>query len=442
MSRIRSASLPDSRLSWVYDLFSPVTTRFGTGAFVYNPVTGTVTFSDANGSWDKNNWAPRAGFAFRPFERTVIRASYGIYYFPRPFALSPINQAGVGTQTGLMNGSFVATPFAVPVFPPTTTTPAPGATVPAPNIPLNVQTGLQTPYTQNYYFMVQQDITHGILFDAAYLGNVGRQLPYNRALNVAAPGTGLAGLPFTGPVGVTEIASGLTSNYNALHVDLTKRISRGVGFSAAYTWSKALDYGTNLLNPFSRAANYGPADWDRTHMLTISHLFEIPFGAGTHHLNSGVVGQILAGWQVSGLFQWGTGTPYSVLAPATGCNCPGVAAVFAQPTGFASINGQASFNPAFFVAPPAGTFGSSSRNNFRGPDLHTYNLTLSKSFRIAEQVKMEFRAEGYNILNSPTYASPYANLGLPNFGQPVPLATSLVNGFAPRTFLIGARVGF
>jgi len=91
-----------------YDVFSPVSTRFGTGAYFYNPVTGNVSFTNGDGEYDLNNWAPRVGFAFRPLNRTVIHASYGIYYFPAPFALSPINQAGVGTQLGLIYGSFVA----------------------------------------------------------------------------------------------------------------------------------------------------------------------------------------------------------------------------------------------------------------------------------------------------------------------------------------------
>src|SRR5262249_45272560 len=105
----------------------------------------------------------------------------------------------------------------------------PGTVVLAPNTPLNVQSGIETPYTQNYYVMVQQDMTHGVLFDVSYVGNVGRQLPFTQALNVAAPGTGLNGLPFTGPVGVNEVGTGLTSNYNALQVNLSKRFSHGVG---------------------------------------------------------------------------------------------------------------------------------------------------------------------------------------------------------------------
>ena len=424
-----------------YDVFSPVTTRFGAAALLYNPATGNAIYSNGSTQYDLDNWSPRVGIAFRPFEHTVVRGSYGIYHFPVPFLLSAINPAGAGVQNGLINGSFVPVSFAVPPVPAQAAGVTPGTVVPAPNIPLNVQSGIETPYTQNYYVMVQQDMTHGVLFDVSYVGNVGRQLPFTQALNVAAPGTGLNGLRFTGPVGVNEVGTGLTSNYNALQVNLSKRFSHGVGFTVAYTWSKALDYGATLLDPFSRPANYGPSDWDRTQMLTLSHTFDIPIGAGTHVLNEGVVGHALGGWRLNGMFNWGTGTPYSILAPPTGCNCPGLPAVFAMSTG-APINGQASFNPALFTAPASGTLGIASRNAYRGPDFTAYNLSLFKQFRVAEHANFEIRGEAFNLFNSPAFATPVANLGSPSFGNPSLLSTSLVNGLGPRTFLLGARFLF
>ena len=424
-----------------YDVFSPVTTRFGAAALLYNPASGNATYSNGSTQYDLDNWSPRVGVAFRPFGHTVIRGSYGIYHFPVPFNLTALNQAGAGLQTGLINGSFVPVTFGVPALPAQAVGATPGTVVPAPNIPLNVQSGIETPYTHNYYIMLQQDMTRGVLFDVSYVGNAGRQLPFIQALNVAAPGTGLAGLPFTGPVGVNEVGTGLTSNYNALQVNLTKRFARGIGFSVAYTWSKALDYGTTLLDPFNRGLNYGPADWDRTQMLTISHVFNIPIGAGTHVLNDGVIGHVLGGWRLNGIFNWGTGTPYSILAPPTGCNCPGLPVVFATSTGM-PINGQASFNPALFVAPATGTLGIPSRNAYREPDLTAYNMSLFKQFRISEHANFEVRGEAFNLFNSPAYANPAANLGSPSFGNPSLVSTSLLSGLGPRTFLVGARLLF
>jgi len=176
-------------------------------------------------------------------------------------------------------------------------------------------------------------------------------------------------------------------------------------------------------------------------MLTLSHTFDIPIGAGTHVLNEGVVGHALGGWRLNGMFNWGTGTPYSILAPPTGCNCPGLPAVFAMSTG-APINGQASFNPALFTAPAPGTLGIASRNAYRGPDFTAYNLSLFKQFRVADHANFEIRGEAFNLFNSPAFATPVANLGSPSFGNPSLLSTSLVNGLGPRTFLLGARFVF
>jgi hypothetical protein len=446
--RLTSRLTVELGLRW--DVFGPPSTQFNNGAMVYYPYSGNVVYSSGGGgTYDLKDFAPRVGVAFRPLERTVIRASYGIEYFPEPFTLSGINEAGVGTQMGLINGSYTTVPLAIPTLP-TAVPERLGAVVAAPTIPLTVRpTGVwENPYTHNYFFMIQQDITHGILLDASYVGNLGRELPYVTPLNVALPGTGVAGLPFTSQLPVTGEGTGLTSNYNALQVNLTKRLSRGIGMSVAYTWSKADDYGTYLLDPFDRAANYGPADWDRTQMLTLSHTFDVPFGTGSHHLNSGVVGEILAGWQLNGMFEFGTGTPYSVLASPVSCDCAGVASVFAAPVGPTStINGQATFNPALFTEPTPGTFGTAARNLYRGPGFTNYNLALSKAFRVSEQAKIEFRGEAINLLNNVNYGNPIANLASPAFGTPTLFGsgiggTGLVNGFAPRTFLVGARFLF
>jgi hypothetical protein len=422
-----------------YDVFSPVEPRHSNGALIFDPVTNTVNLTGTSGfdsrgnvDYDLNNISPRVGFAFNPMKRTVIRASYAIQYFPVPFNLTALNPAGVGTQRGITSGGFGITPFSFPV-----------ATVlsgTAPNIPLSVIGGTETPYTQNYYFMIQQDMGSGLLFDVAYVGNVGRQLPFVRQLNVALPGTGLTGLPFdpARTAAVSEVGTGLTSNYNALQVNLTKRLSRGVGLAAAYTWSKALDHGTALIDPFRRSLNYGPADWDRTHMLTISHIFEIPIGTGINHFNTGLVGNILAGWQVNGIFQWATGTPYSVLADPLVCNCPGVGAVFANIDPAARIDGQASFNPALFSPPVFGTTGTLGRNALRGPDMTTYNLSLFKSFASRERFRWEFRAEAYNLLNTTAFGNPVANLASPNLGA----VTMPLNGVGGRQFLLGTRILF
>ena len=332
-----------------------------------------------------------------------------------------------------MASSYGSTSFALPAVP---------TTAGVPNIPYVVRTQFKTPYTQNYYFMIQQDLPLGFVFDIGYIGNVGRQLPILNQINAARPGTGMVGLPF-GSVGVTapvtSIAQGNNSRYDSLQVNMSKRLSKGASFAAAYTYGKAIDQGFVQINPFNRAANRGPADWDRQHNLTISHLLALPVGIGSPRFNRGVIGQILANWELVGIFRWATGTPYSVFADPLACACPGNNSILANPgAGAGSISGSAFFDPALFSAPAAGTTGIQGRNSVRGPDLTSYNVSLFKSFAVRENWKLELRGEAYNILNSVQFDNPANNVSFATFGQ----SSSTLNGVGGRLFVVGARVLF
>src|SRR5262249_25521611 len=151
--------------------------------------------------------------------------------------------------------------FVIPSIPPSAI-PSTSGTSLAANAPYYVNPrDLHTPYLQTYSAMVQGDLGNGFLLDIGYVGNVGRQLPYTSAL-VGLPGAGFTTI-IAGRTAQTYIVSqGTTSNYNSLQVNLTKKFGYGLAFSGAYTYSKALDYGINLLDPFNRRNNYGPADWD------------------------------------------------------------------------------------------------------------------------------------------------------------------------------------
>jgi hypothetical protein len=252
----------------------------------------------------------------------------------------------------------------------------------------------------------------------------------------------VAGLPLAS-AGITSpslyLGQGVTSNYNALQVNLSKQLSKGASFNVAYTWSKALDHGLLLFNPASFGSNYGPADWDRTQMLTISHLFALPVGRGSSRFNQGAIGQILANWEVVGLFRWATGTPYNVTTDPLNCACPNNSAVLANPLpGASTVNGANFPNASFFAPAAPGSFGTLGRNAVRGPDLTSYNLSLFKSFAVRENYKVELRAEAYNLLNNIQYATPASNLSLASFGQQV----ATLNGTGGRLFVLGARILF
>jgi hypothetical protein len=282
-------------------------------------------------------------------------------------------------------------------------------------------------------------------FNLTYVGNVTRHLPFTYELNADRPGTGIAGLPFFTTFGRTESSlqrgTGLNSNYNSLQVQLNKRFSHGLSFAGAYTWSKSLDHGnpfTPLFNPFSIRANYGPSDWDRQHILTLSHLWQLPIGTGSNRLAHGIVGQILGNWQLNGIFRWTTGTPLTMTADQLACNCFGT-------TNFVSFNGPLQgrsgtqfFNATNFQAAPRGQFGNLGRNVFRGPDFKNYDFSLFKNFAVMENAKLELRGEVYNLSNTPHFANPVTNIYAPDFGQ----VTRTAFGLGPRTIHLAVRILF
>jgi hypothetical protein len=285
--------------------------------------------------------------------------------------------------------------------------------------------------------MLQGDMGDGFLLDIGYVGNLGRELPYS-VTEVGVPGSGLAGLTPGRTAPVTEVGTGLTSNYNSLQVNLTKKFASGLALSGAYTYSKALDYGSALMDPFNRANNYGPANWDRTSTLSATYVWRLPFGQNSTYLKSGLAARILGDWEFTGVLRWATATPYTVTADPLACGCLGANAVPAAYVGGGSINGAASFNPNLFTEPASGTFGVLSRNAFRGPDFFVYNTALFRNFTVKENIKLELRGEAYNVTNTSNPGNPIADVSSPGFGS----QAAELNGLAGRQFQVAARLLF
>ena len=144
-------------------------------------------------------------------------------------------------------------------------------------------------------------------------------------------------------------STGATSSYNALQLNLTKRFSKNLRMTIAYTWSKSLD-DTNGLRLYRiirmPTNNYGLSNFDRTNMLTISHVWQLPFGTGTNHLNSGALGHILGPWQIDGIFRYASGTPWTPTADTGLCACPGnTVRADVVPNGYSTVIG---YYPTFF----------------------------------------------------------------------------------------------
>jgi hypothetical protein len=420
-----------------YEVYSPWAPRRARGAMFYNPANNTLNFAQNTGifdtpqEWDTNNFAPRIGFAIRATPKTVIRGGYTMNYFQQPLRWAGYMPTMWGSFQGVPGG-FSSVPNGFTLNAINTlqniTVPTLANGITAFNGPLNVTPGrYRTPYVQHLNLQVQQELVEGMVFGLGYVGALGRKLPYRYEANMGLPGTGLAGLPFAsfGRTASTMVfTDGVNSNYNSLQVNLTKRMGHGLSFQGAYTWSKSLGYTDQtglLLNPFDRRANYGPADFDRQHTLTIAHVWDLPVGTGTNHMNHGMIGQILGNWAINGVFTWASGQPFTVFADPLFFGGPNgtVIANVSGPVTFADNNlgfGTPFFNTSAFTVPAPGTFGNLGRNSLRGPGFKNYNFSLFKTFAFMDRYKFELRGEAYNLTNSPHWGTPVTSLNAANFG--------------------------
>ncbi len=447
-----------------YDLFSPLQPRTAAGNFIYDlpsnmllPINQGFVNARGNVRYDTDNWAPRFGFAYRFGEKTVIRGGYGISYWNgiAEFNGSQFINGNTGLQTGV-NGSYAVAGGFNNV--PQLGLPPSGSTVAANAAYYITPRNTQTPYTQSFNFMIQRDLGWATVMDLSYVGSLGRQLPFTYNINAAAPGTGTAGMPFNvasygnRTADIYVRGTGANSNYNAFQFNLTKRFSKNLALTFAYTFSKSLDEGAGFApyqDSINTHNNYGLSDFDRTNLLTISHIWQLPFGTGTNHLNKGVIGHIVGPWQIDGIFRYASGSPWTPTADAGLCACPGntvradvVAAgtstfVGFYPTYFGFYPYAYSVQNYALAQPQAGLYGSAGRNILRGPGFTNYDMSLFRNFVFLENTRLEFRAEVYNLANSPFFGNPsVTNVNSGNFGQ----STNLMRGLGPRTFQLALRL--
>jgi hypothetical protein len=427
-----------------YEIYSPLDPRIRGGAAFFDPASNTFNYAGIGGTpvhpymYDLDNLAPRIGLAFHVTPKTVVRGGYAMQYFEMPYMFSGMLAPQVGAVEGVQGTYGVAPALApLPAATPLTNGAAAG-NLPATIIPHN----LQTPYLETFNLQVQQDFYWGTVLSMGYVGALGRHLQGIEELNAAPPGTGVAGLPFAslGRTGSTlYYNNGFTSNYNSLQVSLTKRFSHGLSFLGSYTYGKALGYTTAsgmVLDPANLRADYGPQGYDRQQVLSISHLWELPFG---RH-GTGLMSTLMGGWQLNGIFSWATGTPLTLTADPLLCACPGntVLAGASGPIGTTGqYNGQPFISGSFF-SPTGSTAGNLTRGALRGPGFKNYDMSLFKNFRIHDRFNLQVRGEAYNLTNSPRLANPVTNVNSPDFGQ----VTSTVNGMFGRQVDLAARVQF
>ncbi len=413
------------------------------------------------------NLSPRVGAAWDVFGdgRTSLRAGYGLYFNTNNHQnlIVTVTNPPATPRPVIVNPSFPAPDFnragAISIRP--------------------VQFDLDNPRVHVYNVNVQRELWWRTALMLGYAGSRGLHLLRSADVNTA-PFTTLADGTVFIPAGTPRPNSAFStielkssdgnSWYNALIVDLRRRLAGGISLQSSYTLSKSEDT-TQASTFFSDATNgttsampeyipdynKGPSDFDTRHSWVMSFTWELPFARSA----TPVVRALAAGWRLSGIWTMRSGQPLTVFVaanrsrslwnpsrgPGIGQDRPSYAPGYGPDN---AINGTPEqwFNPAAFVLQPAGTFGNTGRGDFTGPNLRTLDLSFGKEARwarLGSSGRVEIRIEAFNILNRTNFGVPELRAFAGQADNEAPLATfgRISNTVtSSRQIQIGARVTF
>lgn len=386
---------------------------------------------------DKNNFAPRVGFAWSIGEATVLRGGYGVYYDQSP--LAPAESLYFNSPF-FDNNIF----FSLPGLPLTLDNPFPSFfPFPLPDSALAIQRDLRTGYMQHWNFNIERQLGSKTVFEVAYVGSKGTKLLTARDINQPQPQVLPPGLPFVPRPDprfddIDLLESRGNSNYHALQTRFQQRLFCGLTSLVSYTWSKSIDDASNFFssagdpnfpqNSYDVSAERGRSNFDVRHRLSASYSYALPFGKGRHYLaDDGWISTVLTGWETHGIITVQSGRPFTVaLLPeidnsGTGRSILGFGAndrpnVVGNPE-ISNRTPDRWFNTAAFAFPAPGTFGNAGRNILTGPGFQNVNASLMKNTALTERVNLQFRAEVFNLFNHPNFNLPDNFLGSPTFGR-------------------------
>jgi len=423
------------------------------GLLVTTPTLGSAAFTQNNA---KHLLSPRIGLAWDPSGtgKTAVRAGFGTYYSMIDALSFLLNSLPPYNGSVSLSGPLASI---TPISRSAVIAPSCGPGVPTPcttYAPQGVQAAAKTPTVQEWNFTVEQQLRRETVLRLTYLGSFGYHGllsvdPNTVAAQICQTAKGCtAGGTTTGGAKAPATSQSLVSNgtpyipvstrpnpylgagffwftegnssYNALQTDVTKRLNKGLQFRANFTWSKNLDLNSGLTGAQSNNQaqmimdrnnlhrDWGPSALNPKYQGSVSVHYELPFRAG-HTLAR----RALGGWQADGIATMLSGFPFT---PQVGSNRsgdgdtrnpdrPNLNPSFVGPV----VLGSASqwFNPNAFALPAFGTYGNLGRGVYSGPGLANLDVSLLKDTRITESMKLQFRAEFFNVLN-------HTNLGTPN----------------------------
>ena len=458
------------------------------GARVLDPSTMNVLIGGDNSGIPVDDgvsvghglFLPRLGFAYRPTDKTVIRAGYGMSADPNNWrflrnsfpavtisdftGVNSLAFAPAGSLTGLNAvGPYSTVPIGITPIALNGGT-QPGA-IPLPDgvgtttVPLDFRRG----YINSFNFTIEQEFA-GFVGDVGYVGTRGIRPLTNMNINPAPAGGGQDGRilnsefghistnqcganPCKGWGDINQLVPYGNNYYDALQAKLTRRLGGGSQIGFIYTYSHAIDNEDNeeinfLLWPYPAFLNKNraTAGFDRTHNFQAYGVYELPFGRGKRWATGGIVSKLAGGWQLNWVLSAMSGTPFTVMDSGTGAsnlNAPGNTQTVNVVGPIHVTNGKplqnpsqctagnlscSYFDPASFaqVTTPA-ALGDAGRNILRGPGFFNLDTSLFRDFRITERVRFQLEVDAYSVTNTPHFNNPVnnganADIGRSNFG--------------------------
>jgi len=415
----------------------------------FDPVNLILIYAGENGTTrvdkktDKNNFAPRVGFAWDVTgnSRNILRGGFGISYYPEPHSASNLlgqqvpytisqNYAPETNPLSFANVPTIANPFPaiVPVKPMTTA----ALNAANPRV-LGHDFENTTPYAATWQVSYERQLTQSLMTEIGYVGSIGRNIPIFINPNEVQPGTGSNASrrliqPLNNMNNILLAVNDNESSYHSLQLKVVKRFAHGLQFLGSYTFGKSLDYGGSAASGGGAVGNgqtvtrrdlwRGPSGYDVKHRAVLSYVWDLPWGSGRKWLNTGgPLAALLGDWQFSGITTFSTGRPFTVFLN-TGVN--NGAPSWPNRIGSGKLDNPTVdkwFNTADFVAPPPNTYGSSGRGVLYAPGHTNFDVALAKRIPIKGSAKVQLRADAFNLFNHPSFGFPNANIGSPTAGK-------------------------